>query len=1214
MGADRFFRQLALAQPGKPGQAVLTGVLCGVIALAVRASLQGVFGELTGLSLLIPAVLIAALWGGQFAGYAAIAVCTVGAVAMTQWLPGARASDPRTLAIGVGSFAFVGLFATILGASLRSSLRNLDDTIKRLQASDTLVGETTSELRAMVEQASAGIARVGLEGQILSANGRFAEILGLTPDQAIGITTGDVTHPEDIAITRRALEAARAGREGSIEKRYIRPDGSVVWALTSLRALTAPDGKLIGFIAVVVDITAAKAAEAALRESEGRFRLKADTAPSPVWVSYTDTEFGFVNKALVEFYGRPAAHVLGSVWRQTLHPDDVPEVEAVMAVARPAHRPYGFEARFRHFDDTWRWMRIAVNPRFDADGTFKGYVGMAFDITDTRAAIDALAAQERRQRFLLSLTDRLRDLTTPDDIMAEVEQSLGAEFGAGRVGYGEVDQERGLVSMSRDWTAGVVSAQGQFSLSDLGADLIKDLAEGRLIHIRDVRNDKRTRDALEVFERLGTRALMRAPVIRNGRLRAFLYAHNATVRDWTDAETELLQEVAGRTWTEIERARAEGAVRESEERFRAIADTAPVLIWVTGPDRVREFVNQAYVAFDGRSYDEARLADWRGVIHADDHERIIRESLAGEGTGQPFSMEARYLRHDGEHRWLKSFSRPRLGPDGEVLGFVGVAFDVTDIREAQARLMESETRFRTVADSAPAHMWMTDEAGQVIFGNRRYRTFFGVQHDADLHESWRGIMSANGLEAFYSSFLQALEQRDRFEAIMEVTHPQLGHRWLRCEGIPRFDGAGQFQGYVGANIDVTEARQAEDDLKRINELLEERVSEALAEKAKAEADLMHAQRMEAVGRLTGGVAHDFNNLLTVVIGALDMMLRSPDDAARQKKLGEAALAAARRGEGLTHQLLAFSRRQALRPEALDLNGLIRESEPLLRRAVGETVEFKLKLRRGGARVNVDPSQFEAALLNLVVNARDALGDKKSGKISVQTLACSVAAGEVHELPAGDYVCVTVADNGSGIDPEVLTRVFEPFFTTKAIGKGTGLGLSQVYGFARQSGGGVRVASTLGRGTEIRLYLPPLDRLHAPETTAKGTSPYPQVTARRILLVEDDAGVAAIALDLLTAMGMDVASADTAPRALEMLRVERFDLMLSDVVMPGGMTGIELARVCATEWPDMRIVLTSGYAGEDVDEALSDAPWPFLRKPYSGEQLAEILGQVPAGAE
>ena len=954
-------------------------------------------------------------------------------------------------------------------------------------------------------------------------------------------------------------------------------------------------------------VAAVSQADARVGESDARFRLMADTAPSPVWMTNANAEVEFVNAALVKYYGRPAEELLGEVWKQTIHPDDRAAVEAAMAEARPRRLPYGFEARFKHADGSWRWMRISVNPRFGTDRTFLGYVGMAFDVSETREALDALAALERRQTFLLELADRLRDLASPEEIMIESERALGAELGADRVGYGEMDQGRGMVFMTRDWTSGVVSAEGEFRREDLGADLITDLAEGRVIRIPDVRTDARTKDALEVFERLQTRALVRAPVIRAGRLQAFMYAHDAEVREWTEAESDLLQEVAVRTWTEIERSRAEAAVRESEARFRAIADTAPVLIWVTQQDRTRAFVNQAYVAFNGGTYEEARLADWRAVIHPDDHDRIIEESTAGEATGQPFSMEARYLRHDGEYRWLKSFSRPRLGAGGAVMGFVGVAFDVTDMREASDRLMESETRFRTVADSAPALIWMLDAENRPSFVNRRYRTFFGIESEDEVVEGWRKLVHPDDIKAFMSSFEAAAERHDRFEGLLRTRHPVMGERWLRCEGLPRFDAAGKFQGYVGANVDVTEAKRAEEDLKRINELLEERVGEAMAEKAKAEADLMHAQRMEAVGRLTGGVAHDFNNLLTVVIGALDIMLRSPNDAAKRQKLGEAALAAARRGEGLTHQLLAFSRRQALRPEAVDLNAQIRESEPLLRRAVGEAIEFRLKLRRGGARVSVDPSQFEAALLNLVVNARDALGDK--GRITVQTLSCTVEAGEVTDLKAGDYVCVTVSDNGSGMPPEVIARVFEPFFTTKAVGKGTGLGLSQVYGFARQSGGAAHIASTVGRGTEIRLYLPPLDEAGTPAIEAAPGAAQAMKAGRRLLLVEDDASVTVVALELLEGLGLEVRAVETAPQALELLRRERFDIMLSDVVMPGGMTGIELARRCERDYPDMRVVLTSGYAGEDVDAALADAPWPFLRKPYSGEQLARILGDL-----
>ncbi len=528
-----------------------------------------------------------------------------------------------------------------------------------------------------------------------------------------------------------------------------------------------------------------------------------------------------------------------------------------------------------------------------------------------------------------------------------------------------------------------------------------------------------------------------------------------------------------------------------------------------------------------------------------------------------------------------------------------------DLRRSAARVDEGEGRFRLVADSVPVQIWMTDAEGEIIFVNKTYKAFFKVERGQQ--PDWRVAVETFDLEEAHLAFEQAMLRHERYEHVFAIVHPELGPRWLRSEGIPRFDATDVFQGFIGANVDVTDTKRAEQDLRRINDLLEERVSEALAEKARAEADLMHAQRMEAVGRLTGGVAHDFNNLLTVVIGALDIMLRSPDDAAKRQKLGEAALAAARRGEGLTHQLLAFSSRQALRPEAVDLNIQIRESEPLLRRAVGEAVEFRLKLRRGGARVNVDPGQFEAALLNLVVNARDAVDE--TGRVTVQTRSCTVEAGEVTDLAAGHYVCIAVADNGAGMAPEVVARAFEPFFTTKAVGKGTGLGLSQVYGFARQSGGAARIRSTVGQGTEINIFLPPQEEAGVAVPGPGPGAARPMAAGRRLLLVEDDVSVAAVALELLEGLGLEVRAVESGPHALDLLGRERFDILLSDVVMPGGMTGIELARMCARDHPDMRVVLTSGYAGEDVDAALADAPWPFLRKPYSGDQLARILGEL-----
>ncbi|MFN4042007.1 MAG: PAS domain S-box protein [Brevundimonas sp.] len=902
--ADTAVARLARRPRPSVVRALMIGLAAGGAGVLMRWLLGLFYAEVTGFMILLPWVIVAALAGGRLAGVMASAACLIGGWAVVGMQPGSM--TPRLGEIATFNFVVVSLFATLVAGSLRRAIERGEQAETDLKASEARALEAAALQRAMFDQASAGIARLDLEGVVRDANARFAEILGLTPKNMIGVRTADVSHPDDVQPTLSMLDRALT-TGGEVEKRYVRPDGSIVWALTSVRPLRDERGAVTGYIAAAVDITAAKASEAALRESE--------------------------------------------------------------------------------------------------------------------------------------------------------------------------------------------------------------------------------------------------------------------------------------------------------TRFRDIADTAPVLIWVTAEDRSRAFVNQAYVAFDGGDYDHALKRDWRDVLHPDDQARIHQESLAGEASMEPFSMEGRYRRHDGEFRWLRSFSRPRLR-DGQVIGFVGVAFDVTEARRAQDRLKESEDRFRTVADSAPALIWMSDDAAQLVFGNKRFRTFLNVRSDRQLSDAWRRMIHPDDETVFEAAFMRAFEARDRFEALARIEHPDLGLRWLRTEGVPRFDAAGVFQGYVGASLDITDAKKAEEDLKRINELLEERVGAALVEKAQAEAELMHAQRMEAVGRLTGGVAHDFNNLLTVVIGALDIILRS-DDAAKRQKLGEAALSAARRGERLTHQLLAFSRRQALRPEATDLNSLIREGEPLLRRAVGEAIEFRLKLKRGGARVSVDPAQFEAALLNLVVNARDALGDKP-GRITVQTLSCKVEPDEVRELAAGDYVCVAVSDNGAGMSAEVMGRVFEPFFTTKSVGKGTGLGLSQVYGFARQSGGGVQISSTPGRGTEIRLYLPPLSADTPEEASVPAWSPSEAKADGSLLLVEDDAGVAAIATDILTAQGWRVTAADTAPAALALLERGRFDVMLTDIVMPGGMTGVELARTASAAHPAMRIILTSGYAGEDVDQALSDAPWPFLRKPYSAEDLARLL--------
>ena len=536
--------------------------------------------------------------------------------------------------------------------------------------------------------------------------------------------------------------------------------------------------------------------------------------------------------------------------------------------------------------------------------------------------------------------------------------------------------------------------------------------------------------------------------------------------------------VLGVNFEVTKRRRAEENLRESEARFRALADSAPALMWISGEDGVRVFVNAAYVDFAGVSYEDALVLDWRSRLHGDDLGSILKAQIAGEASQKPFSLEGRYRRADGEMRWLKSFSQPRLGPGGEFIGFIGIAFDVTDAKEAEVKL--------------------------------------------------------TGL----------------------------------------------------------------------NELLADRVQEALSERDEVQAALTQSQKLEAIGQLTGGVAHDFNNLLTVIIGALDVLERNPDDDKRRGRMLHAAQSAARRGEKLTQHLLAFARRQPLNPEICRIDAMIGDSEGLLRRAVGEGVELTVDLKAGGRTTLADPSQFEAALLNLVVNARDAT--PPGGKITVSSQGVDLAEPQ-GELPAGRYLRVAVADTGAGMDAETLERAFEPFYTTKPVGKGTGLGLSQVYGFARQSGGVVSLESKVGEGTTVSLLLPVREAFSPVEVLA--VRPPANRASAHVLLVEDDIEVGDLIAAMLDELGHMVSRAANVDEALAIARTDpTLGLVITDVIMPDGKSGVDLAVALAEERPELPVLLSSGYTGQELVRA-HDTPWLLLRKPYALDALAQAMSDA-----
>ena len=382
----------------------------------------------------------------------------------------------------------------------------------------------------------------------------------------------------------------------------------------------------------------------------------------------------------------------------------------------------------------------------------------------------------------------------------------------------------------------------------------------------------------------------------------------------------------------------------------------------------------------------------------------------------------------------------------------------------------------------------------------------------------------------------------------------------------------------------------------------------MTERIAAEERLRHAQRLEAVGQLTGGIAHDFNNLLGVIIGSLDLLKQArKDDPEEAEALAKDALEAALRGSELTGRLLAFARRQPLRPLRVDLNDLVTNIVRLLSRTLGENVEIKLKLAPDCWAVVVDPAQLESAIANLATNARDAM--PRGGQLMIATSNRHLDAdyvGQYADLQPGDYALIEITDTGTGVPPEMLHRIFEPFFTTKGVGKGTGLGLSMVFGFMKQSGGHINVYSELGHGTTFRLYLPRTESAQAALQVNPAEPRRAKGGHETILVVEDNPGMRRVVVRQLRELGYRVLEAENAAAALAILERERADLLFTDIVMPGETTGIELARVAAGRWPNLRVVLTSGFPDAKLSDDFAATSARLLTKPYRKEALASTL--------
>ena len=640
----------------------------------------------------------------------------------------------------------------------------------------------------------------------------------------------------------------------------------------------------------------------------------------------------------------------------------------------------------------------------------------------------------------------------------------------------------------------------------------------------------------------------------------------------------------------------EKALRESEERFRRIANSAPAMMWVTRLDRVRDFVNDHYIDFvlgPERGREDARTVDWRTRIHPDDHDRIVAESIAGEATLAPFTLEGRYRRWDGEWRWLRSVSQPRFGPDGELVGFIGVAGDITLAKEAElelrrtveaqtAELKKSAAQFKAVFEAALEVMVLLEPDGTVLAVNNR-------------REIWRhpNPEESLGQKLWDAPTLQAYPQ-----------HKALMKRGIATAAAGRIFNSEvkmEREGAPTAYLDVS-VQPVRDPEGQIVYLLFE--ARDITELKAAQEQLRQSQKMEALGQLTGGIAHDFNNLLTVVVGGLDLIAKRIEDA-KLKKYAENALAAAERGARLTGQLLAFSRVQRLEARPTHVRLLIENMRPLLRNVLGPGIQKTFDLDREMLPVMADPTQLEVAVLNLAINARDAMPD--GGTLHFASRKVTISGDP--EVEDGEFIELSISDTGEGMSPDVLERAFEPFFTTKEVGKGTGLGLSMVYGMARQSGGTARVDSKLGDGTTIRLLFRAADADATNLDAAIGDEPEPEAERgpASVLVIDDDPDVRGFMVAALEERGFKVRAAADGTAGIQEAAKEKPDLVILDFIMPG-LSGAEVAKRLLIDRGDQAILFVSGYSEtEAVKRIAPDAP--LLAKPFRADALEKAVRGV-----
>ncbi|MGO9121020.1 MAG: PAS domain S-box protein [Desulfomonilaceae bacterium] len=1022
--------------------------------------------------------------------------------------------------------------------------------------------------RAVFDNAAIGIDLVDDQGRFIDANAALLNMLGYTEEELRQLTKDDITHPDDREISKSKLDAIVRGEINSyrIEKRFIKKDGSVTWADISVSCIQDSEGKYVATVGLIADITDRKQSEDALLESEQQLSQIINFQPDATCAIDREGRVIAWNRAMEDMTGVPAQEMIGKgnyEYALPFYGTRRPVlVDLVLVRNEEILKNYSIledgegiltaetEISGPLGRNLIQWGK--ATPLYDTQGKIIGGIVSIRDITERKKAEEEL----RKSREVLELALKGADLGLWDMDVLKCSGTVN-ERAAQMVGY-TLDEIEPTLGFFLD----LVHPDDKSRVMELLASTLK----GQI-------------DFFEVEFRV---------LAKSGEWRWIYDRGKIVERDGSGSAVRM----AGTFMDNTERKRSEEDLREANEVFYTFADQLPAKVFIKDHNSHLEYINkflrevndsEDWIGHDASEYFPPDAAN---MVLADDKKVFLEGQLVRE-EWIPDKKGVKRLWETRKFPIYREGKPPLLG---------GVSIDITDRKRVEEALRESSERLELALGGADLGLWDWNlKTGRAIWDERAMEMLGYMRGEVEFNLSfWKSSVHPEDWPKVSDTLNQHMEGRlPIYETEYRIRCKSGGWKWILARGkVVGYDTDGKPLRMVGTSLDITQRKSAEEDRERLK------------------AQLLQAQKMEAIGTLAGGVAHDFNNLLTAVMGFSELLLAEKDPKHPEYADLQKIFQAARNGADLVQRLLMFSRKAEPKPVPMNLNKQIVQVEKMLRRIIPRMIDIKLELSADLPDIDADMSQIEQVLMNLAVNARDAMPDK--GTLTVKTQAATVDDEycRLHLVAKpGDYVLLEISDTGHGMDKETIEHIFEPFFTTKEMGRGTGLGLAMVHGTVTQHNGHVTVQSEIGKGTTFRVYLPALPASVESEVADSGVMP--AFGTETLLLVEDEDFIRELGARILTKQGYTVLQVENGKEALDLFQKERsrISLVILDLIMPE-MGGTECLKELLKIDPNVRVLIASGYSADvSVKETTEMGAKGFVTKPFRVKQLLRDVRKV-----